>query len=384
MFYRLLSALILLITAFSVSAQPSPDKLTAKELGHTPEQRKTLSEKAMNRSLTLDERITAVRDLYKAGLDEQGKFPSVRICVWDIGGRSGPVFGTVRDHTTDLLKLGVTVQLEAYTSESILAEDLKAGNCDAALMTGLKARSFNRFTGTVDSVGAMPSLQHMKMLMKILSHPKMAGRMLNEDYVVLGVAPAGASYVFVNDRSINTLGKAAGKRVAVLDYDKMQARMVMKLGANPVPSDIVSAPNKFNNGVVDVLPAPLVAYRFMELYRGMEPDGGIINYPFSQASMQLIGRRDRFPQEVAQLMREDFFNSFDQVISFLDEQTGEIPDHWWIDIPEDDQRLYDLQMQHARIEMRDAGYYDGDMLALQRRIRCRVDPSRYECPNPLE
>jgi hypothetical protein len=212
----------------------------------------------------------------------------------------------------------------------------------------------------------------------------MASKFENEHYTVLGIAPAGAAYIFVNDRKIDSLTKAAGKRIAVLDYDVTQAKMVLKLGATPVPSSLIGAPNKFNNGAVDVLPAPLVAYGFMELYRGMEPDGGIIDYPFSQASMQMIGLKDKFPTEVAQIIREGFFKGFDRVINQLNVQTGEIPSRWWIQIPDKEKQDYEVMMQQARIELREADYYDGLMLRIQRKVRCKLDPTRFECPNPVE
>ena len=342
-----------------------------------------LQKRAMNQKLTLPQRIAAIKQLYP----EQWQNPEQskrRICIWDIAGRSGPIFTAAQDQKTELLSMGIEVEMEAYTSESILTEELKAGRCDAALMTGMKARTFNKFSGTIDSVGALPSIKHMKLLLKTLTHSKMAAKFENEHYTVLGVAPAGAAYIFVNDRKIDSLTKAAGKRIAVMDYDVTQVKMVLKLGATPVPSSLVGAPNKFNNGAVDVLPAPLVAYGFMELYRGMEPDGGIIDYPFSQASMQMIGLKDKFPREVAQIIREGFYDGFDRVMKQLEVQTGDIPAHWWIKIPDKEKQDYEVMMQQARIELREADYYDGVMLRIQRKVRCRLDPTRFECPNPVE
>lgn len=346
-------------------------------------QEEALRKIAMNPKLALELRVDAIKALYPSQWQDN-QLIKRRICIWDIAGRSGPIFSAAQDQKTELMHLGIEVEMEAYTSESILAEELKAGLCDAAFMTGMKARTFNKFSGTIDSVGALPSIKHMKLLLKALTNPRMASKFEAGRYTILGIAPAGAAYIFVNDRKIDSLTKAAGKRIAVLDYDSMQAKMVLKLGATPVPSSLVGAPNKFNNGAVDVLPAPLVAYSFMELYRGMEPDGGIINYPFSQASMQMVALKDKFPTEVAQLVREGFNKSFDRVIKQLNIQTGDIPEHWWIEIPDKEKQDYDVMMQQARIELREADYYDGGMLTIQRKVRCKLDPTRFECPNPVE
>jgi hypothetical protein len=361
----ILAGLCLLCSTFSL-ANPASD----------------LRDKAMNPKLTVPERVKAIKALYPDML-VNGEIPRRRICIWDIGGRSGPIFAAAQDQMPKMLEYGIEVDMEAYTSESILSEDFKAGKCDAALMTGLKARTFNKFSGTIDAVGALPSLSHVKVLLRAVSNPKMAKYLEHGDYTVLGVSPAGAAYIFVNDKKVNSLTKAAGKRIVVLDYDPVQTKMVLQLGANPVPSDIVSAPNKFNNGAVDILPAPLVAYEFLELYRGMEPDGGIIDYPFSQATMQMIGHKNKFPTEIAQLLREQFYAGFDETVKRIEAETN-VPDKWWIPIPDEDKRNYEVMMQDARIELREQDYYHPKMLTLARKVRCKLDPSRFECPNPKE
>lgn len=342
-------------------------------------ERSTLHDQAMNQSLSLAERVSAINSLYP-----HLKGSTLRICIWDLGGRSGPIFTASQDRKTEFLKFGIKVNMDAYTSESILAEELKAGRCDAALMTGMQARTFNKFSGTIDSVGALPSSKHVRLLLKTLTNSKMAEKFESDRYTVLGVVPTGAAYIFVNDRTINSLTKATGKRIAVLDYDVTQYKMVLGLGATPVPSSLVGAPNKFNNGAVDVLPAPLVAYGFMELYRGMEPDGGIIDYPFAQATLQMIGLIEKFPREVSQLVRESFYASLDKVAQQIELQTGEIPEHWWIQIPEEEKLNYEVVMQQARIELREADYYDGLMLKIQRMVRCKIEPTRFDCSNPVE
>lgn len=347
----------------------------------TPQLAKKLRDTAYDQSKTLPQRIEAIRELMGY---PQGAPIKRKICIWDLVGRNGPVYTAAQDQRAELLKYGVDVDLVPYTSESVIVEDLKAGICDAALISGLRARLFNRYTGTIDSVGGLPTEEHMRILLQVLASPRSATKMVSNDYVIMGIAPAGGAYIFVNDRSISTLSKAAGKKVAVLDYDPTQARMVAQIGATPISSDIVSAPNKFNNGVVDVLAAPLIAYEAVELYKGMSPNGGIVNYPLAQISMQLIGRSDRFPNEIAQLVREAFFEGYDRIMARLHEEAGKVPNKWWIEIPDEDKIEYETMMQQARIQLRDENYYDAEMLTLQRKIRCKLEGSRAECANPVE
>jgi hypothetical protein len=224
----------------------------------------------------------------------------------------------------------------------------------------------------------------MRLLLKAMNHPRMAPKLEDDQYVVLGVAPGGGAYTFVNDRKIKSLASAAGKRIAVLDYDPVQAKMISAIGATPVPSNIVSAPTKFNNGVVDILAAPLIAYGFMELHKGMTPNGGIVNYPLTQTSLQLIGRTEKFPTPIAQLVREAFFKSFDNIMIRLDSENDKIPKHWWIDVPDAEKGSYEEMMLEARLKLRDENYYHPGMLKLQRKVRCKINPSRIECSNPKE
>ncbi|BAP14662.1 MAG: hypothetical protein AOY29_10035 [Alcanivorax borkumensis] len=331
------------------------------------------------REMPVRSRLKAISQM--VGLDQMPAGSALKrtICIWDIGGRNGPVFNVAMEQRALAIEYGINLDMVPYTNETVMVEELKAGLCDAALMSGMRARQFNLYSGSVDAIGAVPSDQHMQTLLQVLAHPKQAGHMVQGDYVVMGIYPAGAAHIFVNDRSISSLAKAAGHRVAVLDYDQTQAQMVAAIGATPIATDIVSAPNKFNNGQIDILPAPLVAYELLELYKGMSPDGGIVDYPLTQLSMQLIGRLDKFPNEVAQLIREASFEAYPTVIKRVEQETKRVPERWMIHIPEKDKQEYEVMMQDARDALREQGYYSGDMLTLQRKIRCKFNPARSEC-----
>ncbi|MCG2581715.1 MAG: DUF6091 family protein [Marinobacter sp.] len=334
-----------------------------------------------NQSLALEERVAAFQELTGLEPDPDRVY---RVCIWDIFGRSGPVFAAAQEQRKKILEFGVNVEMVPYTSESVMVEELKSATCDAALMSGLRARIFNRYTGTLDSIGGFPEREQMRLALKLMADSRSADRMVSNGYVVMGIAPAGAAHVFVDDREINTLAKAAGKRVAVLDYDPVQAEMISGIGATPVVADIVNAPNMFNTGVVDVLAAPLAAYEVMELYKGLEPDGGIVDLPLTHISAQLIGRSEVVPNELAQFVREAFYQGFDEIVSRVRMEEEKVPDKWWIEIPAEDRLEYDRMMQQARLELRDKGYYSADMLTLQRKIRCRANGAREECTDPVE
>ena len=116
-----------------------------------------------------------------------------KICVFDIVGNVGPMMGAMKDWQAAALGWGLEAELIPYTNEAIAAEDLKAGVCEAALITGIRGRGFNKFSGTVDSIGAIPTMDHMRLVLQVLSHPQSAGKLSQGSYQVMGIAPAGAA-----------------------------------------------------------------------------------------------------------------------------------------------------------------------------------------------
>lgn len=310
--------------------------------------------------------------------------PQRSVCVWDIVGTHGDLFNAMKDFRIEAMKWGIDLQLKPYTNEKIAAEDFKAGQCDAIMMTGLRTRTFVPFSGTIDSIGSVPDINHMRLLLQALSDPKSAAKMRTGTYEVAGIAPLGAAYIFTRDKAINSLTKASGKRVAVLDYDESQAKMVAQVGASPVPSDVTNFAGKFNNGSVDIIAAPLAAYKPLELFKGLEPKGGIINYPFLQLTMQFTVRQDKFTPDFTQKSREYFYLNFDKILSALDKAALEVPKKYFVDIPPEDKGKYEAMMRESRLMLRTDGYYNAEMLTLLRKVRCKVDKARGECTDQLE
>lgn len=306
------------------------------------------------------------------------------VCVFDIIGKAGDQFNIMTDFKTAALKQGYQLTLKAYTNERIAAKDLSANQCDAAALTGVRAKKFNKYTGSIDSIGSIPSYKAMRMVIRVLSsnNPSVVDHMTANGYEVMGVMPMGAAYAFVNDRKINTVGELAGKSIAVMKYDMSQARMVRRVGASPKLSDITNFAGLFNNGVVDISFAPLAAYEPMELYKGMRPNGGILDYVLGQLSMQLVGHKGRFSPEFAAWARTWFADQgYERAMQLINNARESVPEKWWIRIPEKEDRRIDAMMKEARIAMtRDSvGLFDKDMMTLLRKIRCKVEPGRAEC-----
>lgn len=306
------------------------------------------------------------------------------LCVWDIVGNAGPIADAVKEYQLEALKWGVDFQVVVNTSERVITEQFRARQCDAAVISELRIRNFVKFAGSLFAVGGIPDFEHLRLMHQLLATPQSADKMREGPFEIAGIVPGGAVYVFVRDRTIDSLQKAVGKKVAVMGDDKYQQQMVELIGATPVSVTEATAGSMFNNGALDVLPAPAVAYGPLELYRGLTPNGGIIRFPLSQISAQVIFWHERFPKEYGQKSREFFYANFDRALHEITKAESQIDEKWWVDIPDADKAQYDTLMDEVRIQAVQAGYWDGEMIKLQRRVRCKFDPKRAECSKPRD
>ncbi|MBC7750128.1 MAG: RND transporter [Candidatus Saccharibacteria bacterium] len=281
-------------------------------------------------------------------------------------------------------KASTDVKFRIYTNEKIASEDFKAGQCDGVAMSNLRAKEYNGFIGSLDAIGAIPSYKHLTEAIQLLSKPAAANYMVNKDYEIVSIIPIGAAYIMVNDRKINSLAKAAGKKIAVLDFDKSQARMVQQIGAQPVSVDFTTLSGKFNNGQVDIMGGPALIFKPLELYKGMTaPDGkikgAIIRFPVLQITGVMMMHRGKFPEGVGQLVREFSAMQTPRVYPFIDETEQSIDDKYWMDVPASDKPGYIKLMRESRIAMASEGFYDKRIMSFLKKIRCQFEPGNYEC-----
>lgn len=313
-----------------------------------------------------------------------GSLPKRSFCVFDPVGANGPLFNLMKSTKPAALDWGVDLQMRAYTDEKIAAEDFKGGQCDSVLLTGTRAREFNKFTGTLEALGAITSNKEERVLMDTLNQPKAAKLLTNGDYEVAGILPAGAVYLFTRNRNIDTVNKLQGKKIATLSYDRASLTMVRHVGASVVGASSASFAGLFNNGSVDLAYAPAVAYTPLELYKGLSHDGGVLQYPLAQMNFQIILHKSRFPKGYANHVREYAREHLNQAFSIINKATDEIKKKYWM-YPTDKQTAsYDQMLQSVRLSLRDKGVYDAKALKLMKIIRCKVQPSRGECSQNAE
>jgi len=318
-----------------------------------------------------------------------------KVCVFDILGTAGDGYNTAKDYSLEMQKYGADIELKAYIDERVAVEDFRTGQCDAVMATALRTRQFNPLTAALDSVGASTivrdgkldmdaSIDVVRKTVQTFASPKAAALMVNGNFEVGGIAPLGAAYAFVNDRAISNLEASSGKRVAAFDHDKAQAQLISRVGARPVAADVTNFGAMFNNGNVDVVMAPSIAFKPLELHKGMGSKGAVHRFPMTILTYQMIFKRDKFPEGYGQKSREVWFSRFDSVVELIKRADATIPAKYWMDpSPADAIRYIDL-MRDGRIEMAEKGFYDKKGLKIIKRIRCDVAPASADCGQPTE
>lgn len=303
----------------------------------------------------------------------------VTMCAFTFMGEGGPEHQALMDYQTAALTWGVKLTLKPYINEKIVAEEMKSGVCDIANMSSVQARNFNKFTGTLDAPAAMPSYKHLQMVMGTLAKPNASKYMKVGDYEVVGIQPAGQVYLFTHDRKIQSLSDMAGKKIAILDTMPEMRQLVLDLGMTPVSSTMTNMFQKFNNGATDITGGPAIVYELMELNKGLEPDGGILDMPLIQGNNQFIARWSKLPEGFGQKSREFFVANFDKNLAMIRAAEEKIPKKLWVSLPENRKDEYDQQTRNIRLTFRSKNIYDPNMLTLLRKVRCQIEATLAEC-----
>lgn len=341
-----------------------------------------LEDTVMNSNLPLEKRIRALRKILSDEMD--GGRISRTFCLWDPLGKAGPVASTADDQKLRSLHYGMELDFIIYQDEQELLKDFREGNkCDAALVRGHQAIQFNRFAGTIEALGAVKDRKQLQVLVQLMANPKLAPKLTDGEYTVLGVVSVGENYAFTRDRNIRNVVDLRGREVGVEAQYPEYAELVSRLGAKPVPASMLENVQKFSKSQVAAMISPSAGYLVMR-DGGNENVAGIMNYPLAISTVHLIGYADRFPPGLAQILREDFLFKFDSYTNRLDREMSVIPSSMWLNgDPLKEQQLDDIMLE-IRLKMRDQGVYDPFMLTLQRKIRCKFDPSRGECRSSRE
>ena len=308
---------------------------------------------------------------------------AVNICVFDLLGKAGESYQMAQEWALAAKGWGAEIHLIPRQDEAVVDNDFKAGKCDGVFMTAMRARQYNKFVGSLDSLGGIPSNEiAQKAIIFALDQrnaAKMQTNLAGKKYEVAGIAPIGAAFIFVRDKSINSIEKSAGKKFAVLSYDAAQKIMVQRSGGQAVPSDVSNFVAKFNNGQVDMVGAPAYAYKPLEIYKGLGDKGAMFNFPVLQVTADLIIHPEKFPDGFSQKSRDWFIKNLPKSFVMINRLEKEIPAKYKLNFSNEEKLKYQKLLRDVRIELTKQGIYDAGMMAVLKKARCSVDKTNFEC-----
>ncbi|MEG2357767.1 putative solute-binding protein [Acinetobacter sp.] len=307
----------------------------------------------------------------------------VDICVFDLLGKSGESFQMAQEWALAAKSWGAEVNLIPRQDEAVADNDFKAGKCDGVFMTAMRARQYNKFAGSIDALGGAPSNEIAKRAIAFAldkrNESKMTSSFSGKKYEVAGIAPLGSAFIFVRDKGINSIEKAAGKKFAVLGYDDAQKIMVQRVGAQAVISDVSNFVAKFNNGQVDMVGAPAYAYKPLEIYKGLGSNGAVFNFPVLQVTADFIIRPDQFSAGFGQKSRDWFVKNLPKSFAMIGRSEAGIPAKYKMNLSADDKTKYQKLLREGRMDMTARGIYDASMMSVLKKARCSVDKANFEC-----
>jgi hypothetical protein len=325
--------------------------------------------------------------------------PSVQaktlVCVWDVAGKTGDVYAQATDYAITMQKQKVDIELKGYVDERVAVEDFRAGQCDAVISTALRLRPFNQVSTSIDSIGSTTivkggkvdidaSYEVVRKVIQVFADPKAAKLMVEGNYEIAGIFPLGAAYPMVRDRKINSVEALSGKKIAAFDYDKAQSVMIQRIGAQPVSVDVTNIGPKFNNGNVDMVTLPAVAFKPFELHKGLGKTGGIGRLPIMIPTVQMVINRSKFPDTFGQVSREYWLTKFDHALKLIKAAESGIPAQYWDELPAEAVPKYVIMFRESRIDIAKAGHYNKQGLNIIKRVRCGINPGDAECVSKTE
>ena len=304
------------------------------------------------------------------------------ICTWDPVGKNGPVMTFYSDLKPKAINWGLDLEFIAYTDEKVAANDFKAGVCDGAHLTAILSRQFVPFSGTLDAIGGITSDEGLKKIIATLANPKAGKILTNGAYEAVAAWPVGSMFAFVNDRNIDTVAEFSGKKISVLNEDPQIHKLTNMVGASPVGTSLATFSGQFNNGNIDIVFMPALAYNTFELYHGLGTKGGILDYRMYYGMLQTVIKKDAFPEDFGIRMRSYVVNRLKDIDKLVRDAEKEIPAKYWIKTSPETQQEFVKLSREVRLALKAENMMDPKALKLLWKIRCAEDPSASECTTP--
>ena len=119
------------------------------------------------------------------------------------------------------------------------------------------------------------------------------------------------------DKAYNSLSALEGKQVAVQTIEAPMTALVNQYGGTPIEGGMMRNVLAYTDERVSPMISTAIAYLVM-------------------GSGQSGNSTEQFPDELAQLLREDFLLKFNNYAGRVDTEMNLVPDEFWIEMPADE------------------------------------------------
>ncbi len=304
------------------------------------------------------------------------------ICAWDPVGLNGPVISFFADLIPTAIKWGLSLEFIPYEDENRVASDLRDGGCDIGIVTAILSRDFVQFAGTLDAIGGINSETKLRKTLAAITSPKATELMSQDRYEVVLSLPVGSMYAFVRDRKISGIDRFRNKTLGVLNDDIQTKTFAELSGAIPVKTDLSHFAEHFNQGYIDIVLMPALAYNTFELYKGLGDKGGILDLRLFYGMIQAIAIKSNFSDDFGTKMRRYMLNKLDTITTLIKKAEREIPAKYWIETSQETKKELEDFYKDIRLTLKVDGKFDPRALSLLWKVRCMSSPHHEECEKP--
>lgn len=321
----------------------------------------------------------AVLVLTWAGMLSAKEMQRKLVCAWDPIGMTGPVISFIDDVVPDAIEWGLELQFKPYSDEKLAIKDFRAGQCDMVIATAISTRNLVTFGGSLDAIGAVTSTDELYQVLAMIASEKAAPYLVEDSYEMTVSIPVGAMYAFVADRSINSVDRFFGRKIAVINEDVQVARLAEFSKAVPVAETLSTFSHSFADHKVDIVMMPATGFEAFELKRGIGQKGGVLDIPMYYGMIQGISRRSAFPDDFGLKMRKWMLNRFDISMNMIRAAEQVIPPHYWIKTPPQAKTELRQFYKEIRLALLAEHRFSPKALTLLWKIRCAANPDLEEC-----
>lgn len=311
-----------------------------------------------------------------------GTLEKKTVCTWDPVGKNGPVIAFFSELIPIAQTWGLDLSFIPYEDENQVSIDLKDRKCDIGIVTAILSRDFVQFAGTLDAIGGITSERKLNKTLAAISSPKAVELMSEGDYEVVASLPVGSMFAFVNDKKIKGIDRFSGKTLAVLN-DDIQTKMFAELsGAIPIRVTLSNFSEHFNNGDLDIVLMPALAYNTFELYKGLGDKGGILDIRLFYGMLQAISIKSSFSEDFGTKMRRYIVNRAKNISTLINNAEKQIPKKYWIRTDQATKDELEHFYKNIRLTLKVTDRFDSRALSLLWKVRCHTSPEREECEMP--